>query len=95
MNTKNIQPKTIWTDSGEKTATSLALINFSDYHFDGGEGIVTYKLVGVKDNGENPPSAEDLFLGYVTIPSAVINQWGQSDDVIWAYVSSSLQITLA
>lgn len=95
MNTRSIQPKTIWTDSGEKTATSLALINFSDYHFDGGGGIVTYKLIGVKDNGDQAPSADDLFTGYVTIPSPIVNQWGQSDEVIWTFVASYLQITLA
>ncbi|MFN5250651.1 MAG: hypothetical protein ACK5DE_06355 [Bacteroidota bacterium] len=41
-NTRQIQSKTIWTPSGEKTATIFALTNFSNYRFDNGPGLVSY-----------------------------------------------------
>lgn len=94
MNTKNIQPKSVWTSNGEKQATMLALVNFYDYNFDGGDGTVVYRLIGVKDNGDQAPSADDLFTGSINIPSSVVSQWGESDQVIWDYVCNQLNIQL-
>jgi hypothetical protein len=94
MNTKNIQPKRLWTSNGEKEAVMLALTNFTDYHFDEGGGVVVYKLIGIKDEGENHKSAEDLFIGSLPIPSFIISQWGESDQIIWDYVTNQLNIQL-
>lgn len=95
MNIKNILPKEIWTDHGPKQATMLSLSNFSEYHFDGGEGKVTYNLIGTKVGGDGIESAETLFTGTIQIAADVISQWGEDDQVIWNHVCSSLQITLA
>jgi hypothetical protein len=86
MNTRQIKPKQLWTPEGEKEATILALANFSNYHFDNGSGIVTYKLIGMEQ------SAIEYFTGSINIPSEIIQQWGESDDVIWNYISQSLNL---
>ena len=94
MNTRQIQPKSVWLD-GEKTATILALANFTDYHFDGGSGKVHYRLVGMEEriNEDGHYSvAADYYSGIVEVPSEVINQWGSSDDVIWNFVANELNI---
>jgi len=95
MNIKNILPKEIWTDHGPKQATMLSLSNFSEYHFDGGEGKVTYNLIGTKVGGDGVEAADTLFTGTIQIPAEVISQWGESDQIIWSYVSSALSITFA
>ncbi len=89
-NVKAISPKSVWTDSGEKWANYLSLTNFRDYHFDDGSGIVEYSLIG-------PDSSDGLtpyFNGSITIPASVIQNWGASDDIIWDYVTTELQITI-
>lgn len=91
MNTRQIQPKTIWTPSGEKTATFFALTNFSNYRFDNGPGLVSYKLIGMEGD---PESAYDYFLGTVEIPASVVQQWGASDDIIFDYVANQLNLTI-
>lgn len=91
MNTRQIQPKTIWTPSGEKIATIFALTNFSNYRFDNGPGLVSYKLTGMEGD---PESAYDYFLGTVEIPSSVVQQWGASDDIIFDYVANQLGLTI-
>lgn len=102
MNTKKIQPKTIWTASGSKTATILSLNNFFDYHFDNGGGVVTYSLIGMESSGTTtledgtvitmPESAVNYFTGNINVPSDIVQQWGASDDVIWNYVANSLDL---
>jgi hypothetical protein len=87
MNTRQIQPKNIWTPSGEKVAIYISLFNFSGYHFDNGSGVVDYKLIGME--GE-PASAIDYFVGEVEIPTETIQNWGASDDIIFAYVANKL-----
>lgn len=88
MNTRNIQPKEIWAD-GQKSATILGLVNFTNYHFDGGEGTVIYKLIGM-ENG----AAVDYYMGSVNIPSDIISQWGEDDTIIWNYVAQKLELTI-
>jgi len=95
MNTRNIQPTTLWTPSGEKQATILSLYNFSDYHFDDGGGKVSYKLIGMEAPEVGQPEvAVDYYSGVVDIPASIIQQWGASDDVIWNYVSNQLNLIL-
>jgi hypothetical protein len=94
MNTRNIEPISIWTPSGQKSATILSLANFFDYHFDNGGGIVEYLLLGMESVGENPESAVQYYAGQLDIPSDVIQQWGEDDDVIWDYVATTLGLTL-
>lgn len=91
MNTKEIKPVKIWTAKGEKIATILSLFNFTDYHFDNGSGKVSYKLIAMEGD---PASAIDVVTGTVDIPSEIINQWGTDDNIIWAYVASSLNLTI-
>lgn len=104
MNTKQIQPKTIWTPSGDKTATIFALTNFMSYHFDNGKGLVNYKLIGMESPGtsidENgqlyslPETAIDYYFGQMEIPADIIQQWGASDDIIFNYVANQLNLTI-
>lgn len=88
-NTREIQPKQIWTNLGEKNATHLALTNFFNYHFDNGGGTIVYKFFGMEGN---PESAYDYFIGELNIPSEIIQQWGESDDIIFNYVAEQLNI---
>lgn len=100
MNTRQITPTQIWAPSGIKNATILSLYNFSEYHFDNGGGKVAYKLIGMEpvittnDEGTqiSTPIAVDYYVGIVDIPSNVVQQWGESDDVIWNYVAEQLNI---
>ena len=104
MNTKLISPTTIFTSNGNKIASILSLTNFFDYHFDDGNGKVNYKLIGMESTGNSideneistplPESAIDLFSGNIEIPSAIIQQWGASDDIIWTYIAAQLNLTL-
>jgi len=102
MNTRHIQPTQIWTPLGNKEATILSLYNFTDYHFDNGGGKVYYKLIGmqpvitVNDEGTeiSTPVANDYYLGVVDIPSNIVQQWGASDDVIWDYVATQINVIL-
>jgi len=103
MNTKKIQPKTIWTPSGDKTATILSLTNFFDYHFDNGGGTVSYALIGMESSGTTtledgtiitmPESAVNYYNGNINVPSEIVQQWGASDDIIWSYAASALGLT--
>lgn len=90
MNIRQIQPITTWTPSGEKTANFLALSNFFNYHFDNGSGNVEYKLINV----DPELGATEFFSGAVEIPAEIIQQWGESDDIIWQYVANALGLTL-
>lgn len=102
MNTKQIQPVNIWTKNGNKNATILALANFFDYHFDDGSGKVNYKLIGIESAGTttdadgNIITLPDVAVEYasenIEIPSAVIQQWGASDEIIWSFICSQLNI---
>ena len=95
MNIKNIQPTNLWTPNGVKEATILSLYNFYDYHFDDGGGKVSYKLIGMESPEVGQPEvAVDYYSGVVDIPAAIIQQWGASDDVIWTYVASQLNLIL-
>jgi hypothetical protein len=103
-NTRAIQPKEIWTSTGNVSAVYLGLINFYGYHFDDGPGTVEYTLIGMQDNGSfvddegntivNAPSAVDLFKGALQVPAATVQQWGTSDDIIFEYVATTLNLTL-
>ena len=103
MNTKNIKPTSIFTSNGEKTATILALTDFYGYHFNNDTGNVTYQLLGMEspgtqidENGDThllPESAIVYFSGTIEIPPSIIQQWGTSDDIIWAYVLNTLELT--
>lgn len=105
MNTRNIQPINVWTENGQKNATILSLSNFFNYHFDNGNGVVEYILLGMESIGSqtmedgtiipNPESAVQYYLGHLDIPASVIQQWGTSDDIIWNYVASTLGLIFA
>lgn len=102
MNTRKIKPKNLWTPEGEKTATILSLTNFENYNFDGGGGMVTYKLLGMESPGKStdengnlidmPPAAKEYFKGNVLIPADIVAQWGASDEIIWSFVAAFLKI---
>ena len=89
MNIKKIQPIQIWTANGQKEINLLSLTNFYNYHFDDGAGLVTYKLIYGDDNG-----AIEYIVAEIEIPSNIIQQWGASDDVIWNYIATTLNLQL-
>jgi len=90
MNTKIIEPVSVWTMNGPKNATILSLANFFNYHFDEGAGTVEYLLLGMESIGENPESAVEYYKANLEIPSSVIQQWGADDSIIWNYVIQQL-----
>lgn len=101
MNTRQIQPKSVWFNNGEKSATILALSEFYGYHFDDGGGVIRYKLIGMESPGESttedgtiilPEVAIDYYIGTLPIPSSIVTQWGSSDSIIWDYVAQALNI---
>jgi hypothetical protein len=105
-NTREITSITmIWTPSGEKQAKYLALTNFYDYYFNGGGGMVNYRLIGMQDNGtsidadgntiQNPVTYVDLYESRMPIPANIVQQWGASDEIIFNYVAQQLNITIA
>jgi hypothetical protein len=88
-NKRNIEPISIWSASGSKNATILALNSFSDYRFDDGGGKVTYSLIGIINDKE-----QRLYGGIVDVPSEVVQQWGASDEIIFQYVATQLGLTI-
>jgi hypothetical protein len=93
-NTRQIEPTSIWSPTGNVEATFLGLIDFFNYHFDNGGGTATYSLIGMQDNGDGIPVAVDLYVANIGIPSAIIQQWGASDEIIFQYVANQLNLTL-
>ena len=93
-NTRQIQPTTIWSPSGNTSATFLGLINFFDYHFNNGGGTATYTLLGLKNNADGVPTYVDLYVANIFIPSEIVQQWGESDEIVFIYVASQLNLTL-
>lgn len=88
-NTRKIESIQIWTANGQKEINTLALTDFHGYNFDDGSGYVTYKLIYADDN-----EAIEYTTEQIEIPSNIIQQWGASDDVIWNYVCSTLNLHL-
>ena len=93
-NTRQIEPTSIWSPTGNTQATFLGLINFFDYHFDNGGGTATYSLIGMQDNGDGIPTAVDLYIANINIPSSIVETWGENDDVIFQYVATTLGLTI-
>ena len=107
-NTRQVQPKVIWTPQGEITITIFAISNLSEYHFDNSAAKIGYKLIYIKDNGVQTitnedgttttiplsPSAEELITDTLLIPPSVIQQWGTNDDIIFEYATETLGFTL-
>jgi len=93
-NTRQIEPITIWSPTGNKVATYLGLINFFDYHFDNQGGIATYSLIGMQSNPDGVETAVDLYISNIPIPSEIVQQWSESDEIIFIYVASVLNLTL-
>jgi len=87
MNKKEIQPIEVWSETGVVSANALCLKDFYHYHFDDGDGKVSYTISDLN-------SDIDYISGVIDIPSAIIQQWGASDDIIWIYVASKLNLTL-
>lgn len=93
-NTREIQPTLVWSPTGQVSAVYLGLINFFDYHFDNGGGTATYTLIGMQDNGDGIPTAVDLYMSNINIPSSVVETWGENDDIIFEYVATTLGLTI-
>lgn len=93
-NTRQIEPTTIWSPSGNRVAIYLGLINFFDYRFDNQGGTATYTLLGMQDNPDGIQTAVDLYTANIVIPSEIVQQWGESDEIIFIYVASQLNLTL-
>jgi len=107
-NSRQIESKEMWSPNGLQTATILSLTNFHDYHFDNGSGYVTYKLIGMQDNGYQtinnedgtittnklPDSAIELHTADLEIPSNIIQNWGDDDQIIFEYAATKLSLIL-
>lgn len=86
MNTRQIQSISTWSpETGNIIIDTLCLKDFFHYFFDDGGGKVAYTF---QSNGL------DYFPGTIDIPSNIVQQWGASDDVIWNYVASQLNVEL-
>jgi hypothetical protein len=94
MNTRIIEPKSIWSPNGERIATILSLLDFRDYNFDNGGGKLTYKLLGMESIDSQPETAVDYYVADMYIPSEISQQWGASDEIIFEYVATSLGLIL-
>jgi hypothetical protein len=42
----------------------------------------------------DPEAAFDYYFGQIEIPASIIQQWGESDDIIFTYVANQLGLTL-
>lgn len=93
-NTRQIEPTTIWSPSGNSEAIYLGLIDFFNYHFDMGGGTATYTLLGTQNNPDGVPTYIDLYTANIQIPSEIVQQWGASDQIIFEYVATTLGLTL-
>lgn len=104
-NTRQVEPKIIWTPQGEKTITIFAISNLSEYHFDNSAAKIEYKLIYMKDNGVQtitneedgsvttiplPQSAEELITDTLLIPASIIQEWGTDDNIIFEYATTTL-----
>jgi len=89
MNTRQIEPTNIFTQTGNVTATLIAFTNFYDYHFDNNSGNVNYQLLTFIDES----GYEVVFTGTIAIPASIIQQWGSDDEIIYNYIISSLGLT--
>jgi hypothetical protein len=86
MNTRQIQAITTWSvENGNIELNALCLKDFYHYFFDGGSGQVSYTI---QSNGL------DIISGNVEIPSIIVQQWGESDEIIFSYVASTLNLTI-
>jgi hypothetical protein len=104
MNTRNIQPITIFTVEGQKEVSLLSLVNFCGYDFLDNGGYVTYWLSNlspttttINEDGNqqiNPGSYTTVLENKLSIPSSVVQQWGADDDIIFVYVASALGLTI-
>lgn len=107
-NNKAIQPIPYWTPSGQVDVSFIGFKNFSDYHFDNGNGYVYYCLITMVNNGTQvitddngnettiaiPESAIEVYNGKIEIPSSTMAQWGADDNIIFDYVAQELQLIL-
>ncbi len=93
-NTRQIEPTLIWSPTGNSEATFLGLIDFFNYHFDNGGGTATYSLIGMQNNADGIPTAVDLYISNIQIPSEIVQQWGASDQIMFEYVATTLGLTL-
>jgi hypothetical protein len=87
MNKKEIQPIEVWSETGVVSANALCLKDFYHYHFDDGDGKVSYTIADFN-------SDIDYISGVIDIPSNIIQQWGADDTIIWDYVANSLSLTI-
>ncbi len=66
----------------------MPLNNFYDYHFDNGNGKVSYILIETNDE----LGATEHYKGELTIPAELFNQRGTDDSIIWNYVMTQLNL---
>lgn len=92
MNKRKIQTLSFWTTSGVKQADHFMLYNFHRYNFDGSPSMVSYKLGYLEQVGENPEYFVSLYEGTVSLPDAVVQEWGADDEPIFDYVKEELNL---
>ena len=87
MNIRNIQPITVWSPEGQREVDKLKLLTFYGYDFNNNDGgYVDYRLLG--------PDGTIEFGATLLIPASIVQQWGESDEIIFNYVALTLGLVI-
>jgi hypothetical protein len=81
---KNIQPFQIWSPEGFIEVSKIKINTFYNYDFARQTGYIDYELL----NSTNIMQ----FTGGVFIPAEITQNWGASDDIIFAFIANKLGI---
>lgn len=101
QNEREIQPIQTWVNGEVKTMSILRLDNYFGYDFMMNPGMVHYCLCGYSEEQQtdidgnpitviNKPSIID---GNIQMTWQLIENWGQDDEPIFAYVLQTLNLT--
>jgi hypothetical protein len=93
MNTRIIEPITVFTTEGPKEVSLLSLVNFCGYNFLNSSGIVSYILSGLI-NVDGVDSYVEYIHNTLEVPAEIVQQWGSDDEIIFDYVATALGLTM-
>jgi len=93
MNTRVIEPITVFTADGQKEVSLLSLVNFCGYNFLNSSGVVSYILSGLI-TVDGVDSYVEYIHNTLEVPSSIIQQWGADDEIIFDYVTITLGLTM-
>jgi hypothetical protein len=93
MNTRVIEPITVFTTDGQKQVSLLSLVNFCGYNFLNSSGVVSYILSGLI-TVDGVDSYVEYIHNTLEVPANIIQQWGSDDNIIFQYVATTLSLTI-